>query len=125
MKAGNGSGRHEAAAATLRRTSRELRKVMAMVEDLEDVVGHAISRAGQADDRSDAGTAEARPYPAEDHGRRRFSRCAGERDAAGNGGSTPIAASRSVLLADLGAKLGAEAASRAPAVPLADAYEVF
>ena len=83
MKAENGSGRHEAAATTLFRTSRELRKVMGMVEDLEDVVGQAISQAGEADTNQMLELQKLDHHPAEDHGRRRFPRRAGDWDAEG------------------------------------------
>jgi hypothetical protein len=124
MKAENGSGRREAAAATLFRTARELRKVMAMVEDLEDVVGQAISRAGQAE------TNQMLELQKLDHLLQKIMGVADFLDALASAMPREwrvdaLAASRSVLLADLGAKLGAEAASRAPVVPLADAYEVF
>jgi hypothetical protein len=124
MKAGNGSGRREAAASTLFRTSRELRRVMAMVEDLEDVVGLAISRTGQAE------TNQMLELQKLDHILQKIMGVADFLDALASAMPREwrvdaVAASRSVLLAELGAKLGAEAASRAPVVPLADNYEVF
>jgi len=48
MKFGVRGAYREQAAVTLRRTSRELRKAVGMVEDLEHVVGHAISVGGGA-----------------------------------------------------------------------------
>jgi hypothetical protein len=46
MKAEFRNGAGEAAGATLQRTSRELRRTISMVEDLEQVVGLALSLAG-------------------------------------------------------------------------------
>ena len=95
----------EEAAATLQRTSRELRKTVAMVEDLEQVVGLALSLAG------DAGSDKIVELQKLDHIQQKILGVADFLDALGR--SMPAdwlvdakSASRCVLLAELGARLG-------------------
>jgi len=116
---------HEEAAVTLVRTSCELRKVVGMVEDLEHVVGEAIARSGQA------GADQMLELQKLDHIQQKILGVADFLEALSR--SMPsdwrvdaLSASRCVLLAELGAKLGdAEAAKRAPAAAAAESCELF
>src|SRR5436309_3654735 len=95
----------EEAGLALRRTARELRKTMSMVEDLEDVVGGAIATAGGA--RAE----QMLELQKLDHIQQKILGFADFIDAL-SGLMSPHwrvdarAASRCVLLAELGAKLG-------------------
>ncbi len=125
MKVEIGNARHEVAAVTLVRTSHELRKVSGMVEDLEHVVGLAIAQTGQAD------ADQMLELQKLDHIQQKILGVADFLDALSR--TMPAAwrvdalsASRCVLLAELGAKLGdAEAASRPPAADTEETCELF
>jgi hypothetical protein len=95
----------EEAAVTLRRTSRELRKTVSMVEDLEHVVSVALTLP------SDAGAEKILELQKLDHIQQKILGVADFLDSLG--GSMPPdwrvdakGASRCVLLAELGARLG-------------------
>ena len=117
-----GAHRDEAG-ATLRRASAELRKAIVMVEDLEQVVGLAIALAGEAD------AEQMLELQKLDHLQQKILGVADFLDALGDGMPADWrvdakSASRCVLLADLGAKLGSAQAEAAPA-PAVDNYELF
>ena len=116
----------EQASVTLSRTSRELRKAVTMVEDLEQVVGYAIALAGKAE------ADQMLELQKLDHLQQKLLGVADFLDALGRGMSPDWkvdakAASRCVLLAELGAKLGDEEIARSPpAAPAPEAtYELF
>ncbi len=99
-------GEHrEEVGLALRRTSRELRKAIGMVEDLEDVVGRALAAAGGA------GAAQMLELQKLDHIQQKILGVADFIDAL-SGLMSPHwtvdakGASRCVLLSELGAKLG-------------------
>jgi hypothetical protein len=116
----------EEAGVTLSRVSVELRKAMGMVEDLEQVVGLAIALAGQAD------AEQMLELQKLDHLQQKILGVADFLDALG-GAMSPDwlvdakTASRCVLLADLGAKLGSAEAqdAREIAPPELETYELF
>ena len=115
----------ERAALTLQRTSRELRKTMDMVEDLEQVVSLAIALAGGAD------AEQMLELQKLDHISQKILGVADFLDALTQ--SMPPhwlvdakTASRSVLLAELGARLGdGDIPSEARPTQSADAIELF
>ncbi len=112
------------AAVALARTTRELRKVSGMVEELERVVSLAIAHASQA------GADQIVELQNLDHIQQKILGVADFLDALGR--SMPsewrvdaFGASRCVLLAELGAKLGGvHSALRAPA-GARESYEIF
>jgi hypothetical protein len=125
MKVEFKGGRREEAAVTLARTARELRNVVGMVEDLEQVVGLAIELAGEAD------ADQMLELQKLDHIQQKILGVADFLDALSEAMPCEwrvdaIGASRRVLLADLGAKLGdSEAANGAPAAGAVETYELF
>ena len=114
----------EEAAATLRRSSRELRKTITMVEEMEQIVGLAIALAGEA------GSDQMLELQKLDHLQQKILGVADFLDALS--GMIPPdcrldakGASRCVLLAELGAKLGSpDAPDETEAVP-PEKYELF
>jgi hypothetical protein len=114
----------EEASSTLRRTSRELRKAISMIEDLEQVVGLAIALA------QEASANQMLELQKLDHLQQKILGCADFLDALGDAMPPEWTidakgASRCVLLAELGAKLGdAEIPSDHPPAA-AETYEVF
>ena len=117
-------GEHrEEAGLALRRTSRELRKTIGMVENLEEVVGHALANAGGA------GAEQMLELQKLDHIQQKILGVADFIDAL-SGLMSPHwtvdarGASRCVLLAELGAKLGdPDLPSEPAAAP--ETYELF
>jgi hypothetical protein len=115
----------EEAGATLRRVSRELRRAVVMVEDLEQVVSLAIALAGEA------GADQMLELQKLDHLQQKILGVADFLDAL-SGAMPPEwtvdakGASRCVLLSDLGAKLGSpQAASESAQSHAAENYELF
>jgi hypothetical protein len=115
--------RREGSGDALRRTSRELRRTIGMVEDLEDVVAHALATAGGA------GAEQMLELQKLDHIQQKILGVADFIDAL-SGLMSPHwmvdakAASRCVLLAELGAKLGdPETPSEPDLAP--ETYELF
>jgi hypothetical protein len=115
----------EQVAVTLRRTSRELRKTMAMVEDLEQVVGLAIALAGGAD------AEQMLELQKLDHISQKILGVADFLDALtksmpGDWVVDAKTASRCVLLAELGVRLGdGDVPSQASPPPIVEAIELF
>jgi hypothetical protein len=124
MKAEFLSGAGEAAGATLQRTSRELRRTISMVEDLEQVVGLALSLAGN-------GRAEhILELQKLDHIGQKILGVADFLDSLSQTMSSDWlvdakGAARCVLLAELGARLGDAAIPAAEAPPPAENFELF
>ena len=113
----------EEAAHALRRTSRELRKTVAMVEDLEGVVSHAMEGGARPEHMFELQKL--------DHILQKILGVADFIDAL-CGLMSPLwtvdakGASRCVLLAELGAKLGdPDVSSKAEPDPQAETYELF
>ena len=114
----------EEAASTLHRSSRELRKTITMVEELEQIVGLALALAG------DAGSDQMLELQKLDHLQQKILGVADFLDALSE--QMPAewrldakGASRCVLLAELGAKLGSpDAPDETEAVP-PEKYELF
>jgi len=113
----------EEASHALRRTSRELRKTVAMVEDLEGVVSHAMAGGARAEQMVELQKL--------DHILQKILGVADFIDAL-CGLMSPLwtvdakGASRCVLLAELGAKLGdPQAPSETEPNPEAETYELF
>jgi hypothetical protein len=125
MRADVRQARREEAAVTLARTARELRKAVGMVEDLEQVVCLAIALAGEAD------AEQMLELQKLDHIQQKILGVADFLDALSE--TMPSewrvdakGASRRVLLAELGARLGdPEAANATPAAAEVDTYELF
>ena len=114
----------EEAAATLRRTSRELRKAITMIEDLEQVVGLAIALA------QEASANQMLELQKLDHLQQKILGVADFLDALGE--IMPAewtvdakGASRCVLLAELGAKLGDAEVPSEPSLVAPENYELF
>lgn len=113
------------AAATLACASGELRNTVAMVEDLENVVGLAIRRAGGA------GPDQMLELQKLDHISQKILGVADFLEALGEGlpGDWRVdarEASRRVLLAELGKRLGAPESVEAPtAAPISAECEMF
>ncbi len=114
----------EEAAVTLRRASGELRKAIGMVEDLEQAVGLAIALAGEA------GPDQMFELQKLDHLQQKIIGVADFLDALG--ATMPPEwrvdakrASRRVLLADLGARLGDATAAREERAGGVETYELF
>lgn len=115
--------RREEAVATLRRTSRELRKTTGMVEDLEQVVSLAIALAGEAC------ADQMLELQKLDHIQQQILGVADFLEALclsmpAEWSVDAKAASRCVLLAELGARLG-DPEAREPSVAGQEAYELF
>ena len=114
----------EKAAAALRRSSRELRKTITMVEELEQIVGLALALAG------DAGSDQMLELQKLDHLQQKILGVADFLDALSEQmppewNIDAKGASRCVLLAELGAKLGSpDAPDETEAVP-PEKYELF
>ena len=113
----------EEAGHALRRTSRELRKTVAMVEDLEGVVSHAMAASARPEHMFELQKL--------DHILQKILGVADFIDAL-SGLMSPLwtvdakGASRCVLLAELGAKLGApEPPSETRGAPEVEIYELF
>jgi hypothetical protein len=125
MRADVRLARREEAAVTLARAARELRRAVGMVDDIEQVVGLAIALAGEA--RAD----QMLELQKLDHIQQKILGVADFLDALseempGEWRVDAKGASRRVLLADLGARLGdAEAANAAPAAGEIETYELF
>jgi hypothetical protein len=114
----------EEAAVTLRRASSELRMAIGMVEDLEQAIGLAIALAGEA------GVDQMVELQKLDHLQQKIIGVADFLDAL-SAAMPPEwrvdakRASRRVLLADLGARLGDARASKAEVARAPDNYELF
>jgi hypothetical protein len=114
----------EEAAVTLRRASSELRNAIAMVEELEQAVGLAIALAGEA------GAEQMFELQKLDHLQQKIIGVADFLDAL-SGAMPPEwrvdakLASRRVLLADLGARLGDARAGNQERVGAPETYELF
>ena len=114
----------EEAAVTLRRASSELRKAIGMVEDLEQAVGLAIARAGEA------GAEQMFELQKLDHLQQKIIGVADFLDAL-SAAMPPEwrvdakRASRRVLLADLGARLGDARAPKEERAGGPQTYELF
>ncbi len=123
MKMGLRGEYREEAGVALRRTSRELRRAIGMVEDLEGVVGRALAAAGGA------GAAQMLELQKLDHIQQKILGVADFIDAL-SGLMSPHwtvdakGASRCVLLAELGAKLGDPTMPSEP-VATPETYELF
>ena len=123
MKMGLRGDHREEAGVALRRTSRELRRAIGMVEELEGVVGRALAAAGGA------GAAQMLELQKLDHIQQKILGVADFIDAL-SGLMSPHwtvdakGASRCVLLAELGAKLGDPAMPCEP-VATPETYELF
>jgi hypothetical protein len=117
--------RGEEAAVALARAARELRRAMGMVDDIEQVVGLAIALAGEA------GADQVLELQKLDHIQQKILGVADFLDALSEKMPSEWrvdakSASRRVLLAELGAKLGdAEAANATPAGGEVETYELF
>jgi hypothetical protein len=116
--------RTEEASVTLRRSSLELRKTIRMVEDMEQVVGLAIALSGKAE------VDQMLELQKLDHLQQKILGVADFLDAVSH--MMPAdwmvdakAASRSVLLAELGARLGDSEASHETPIPVPETYELF
>ena len=114
----------EEAATTLRRTSRELRKAITMIEELEQVVGLAIALAQEASPN------QMLELQKLDHLQQKILGVADFLDAVSemmppDWTVDAQGASRSVLLAELGARLGDPEASHETPIPVPEIYEVF
>ena len=114
----------EAAGATLQRTSRELRKTINMVEDLEQVVGLALSLAG------DGCAEQMLELQKLDHIQQKILGVADFLDSLSRSMSADWlvdakSASRCVLLAELGARLGDGAVPAADTVGASATCELF
>ena len=114
----------EEAAVTLRRASDELRKAIGMVEDLEQAIGLAIALAGEA------GAEQMVELQKLDHLQQKIIGVADFLDAVAAAMPTEWRidakrASRRVLLADLGARLGDAKAARPDNAPAQETYELF
>ncbi len=114
----------EEAAVTLRRTSRELRKTIGMVEDLEQVVGLAIALAGGADSE------QMLELQKLDHISQKILGVADfldelTRSMAPDWRVDAKAASRCVLLAELGARLGDGDLPAEPVARIEEDCELF
>jgi len=114
----------EKAAAALRRSSRELRKTITMVEELEQIVGLAIALAGEA------GADQMLELQKLDHLQQKILGVADFLDAVSE--QMPEewridakGASRCVLLAELGAKLGSPDAPDETEAVAPEKYELF
>ncbi len=121
----HGDPRREEAAVTLTRAAEELRRVVGMVEDLEQVVGLAIALAGEADAEQMLELQKLDHIQQKILGVADFLDGLGERMPREWRVDAKAAASR-VLLAELGARLG-EARAPAPtgtAAPV-ETYELF
>ena len=114
----------EEAAATLRRSSRELRKTITMVEEMEQIVGLAIALAGEA------GSDQMLELQKLDHLQQKILGVADFLDALSEQmppewNIDAKGASRCVLLAELGAKLGSPEAPDDTPVTAPENYELF
>jgi hypothetical protein len=114
----------EVAAATLRRSARELRKAIAMIEELEQIVGLAIALAGEA------GSDQMLELQKLDHLQQKILGVADFLDALSE--QMPPewrldakGAARCVLLAALGARLGSPDAPEDRPVVAPENYELF
>ena len=114
----------EEAAVTLRRASSELRKAIGMVEELEQAVGLAISLTGEA------GAEQMVELQKLDHLQQKIIGVADFLDAL-SAAMPPEwridakRASRRVLLAELGARLGDARAIRQESAAAPESYELF
>jgi hypothetical protein len=114
----------EEAAVTLRRASSELRNAIAMVEELEQAVGLAIALAGEA------GAEQMFELQKLDHLQQKIIGVADFLDAL-SAAMPPDwrvdakLASRRVLLADLGARLGDASAGKQERASAPETYELF
>jgi hypothetical protein len=114
----------EEAAVTLRRSSKELRKTIRTVEDMEQVVGLAIALSGKAE------VDQMLELQKLDHLQQKILGVADFLDAVSqmmppDWTVDAKGASRCVLLAELGARLGDPDASHETPIPVPESYELF